>query len=160
MEDKHKHKHRKSDYGVKEKHIKQLIHLLDKIERGIELLYYLLDHQRQHAFVVALLSARHPDLKALIQQEKRDTDVLFEIDPDHNLYVLLCQGTSVDGGYYFMNRLVESIQEQGAKDIYCSEIEVPNTNHPVQEIVFRLLNMYQRVKTKKEDGKISFYSLR
>ncbi len=155
-----KPKHRKSDKGIRETDIKKLIHLLDKIGQGIELLYYLLDNKRQDTFVVTLFSAEMDDLKAFITHEKRKTDALFTIDKSENLYALLCQGTSVDGGYYFMNRLIKSIQKKGAKDVYCSEIEVPNTDHSIQEIAFRLLNMYHRAKTKKADGEISFYTLR
>ena len=151
---------RKSDQGVKEADIKKLIHLLDHIERGIDLLYYLLDNKRQDAFVIALLSAGRIDLHTHIRHEKRDTDVLFEIDPSKNLYAILCQGTEVDGGYYFMQRLVKTIKEAGGTEVYCSEIEVTNTHHPIQEIAFRLLNMYQRVKAKKADGEISFHTLR
>jgi len=151
---------RKSDQGLHESDIKRLIHLLDTLERGIELLYYLLDNNRQDAFVVSLLSADTIDLESSIRHVKRDTDVLFSVDPSENLYAILSQGTEVDGGYYFMKRLVNTIKEEGASQIYCSEIEVNNTNHPIQEIAFRLLNMYQRAKARDADGEISFHALR
>ena len=151
---------RRKNSGVRESDIKKLIHLLDTIERGIELLYYLLDNKRQKSFVVALLSANNIDLDAHIQHQKRDTDVLFEIDRSENRFAILCQGTEVDGGYYFMQRLVKTIEEKGGTEVYCSEIEVTDTTHPIQEIAFRLLNMYQRVKAQKADGEISFHSLK
>jgi len=151
---------RKSDQGLNEKDIKRLIHLLDTLERGIELLYYLLDNNRQKAFVVSLLSADSIDLEAKIRYVKRDTDVLFCVDSSENLYALLSQGTEVDGGYYFMKRIVDTVKEEGATNIYCSEIEISNTHHPIQEIIFRLLNMYQRAKAKKADGEISFHTLK
>ncbi len=155
-----KFKKRKSDQGLKEKDIKKLIHLLDKIKHGIELLYYLLDNRRQDSFVVALFSASLDDFETVIRHEKRETDVLLEIDAPQNLYAILCQGTSIDGGYYFMNRMVGKLREKGARNIYCSEIEISGTNHSIEEVVFRLLNMYQRIKAEKADGEISFHSLR
>jgi alanine-alpha-ketoisovalerate/valine-pyruvate aminotransferase len=145
--------------GIKEAAFMQVITLLDKLERGIDILYYLMENGKEKSFVVALVSAQNIPLEAHIIEQKRETDLLFEINKERNLYALLCQGTEVDGGYYFIKRLVKTIQEKGGKDVYCSEIDVQNTNHPIQEIVFRLLNMYSRVKAEKADGKISFHSL-
>ncbi len=146
--------------GIKEGVFQQLLRLLDAIGQGIGVLYYLMESGKGKSFVVALLSADEINLKAEIMEQKRETDLLFEIDKEKNLYALLCQGTEVDGGYYFIRRLVESVQKKGGKNIYCSEVDVRNTDHPVQEIAFRLLNMYGRVKAEKADGEISFYALK
>lgn len=137
----------------------QVIALLDKLERGIEVLYYLMDNSKERSFVAALISAEGLDLDQLIRDQKRDTDLLFEVDREKQLYALLCQGTEVDGGYYFVKRLVSTIQEVGGTNVYCSEIDVQNTKHPIQEIVFRLLNMYHRARAENADGKISYHSL-
>ncbi len=144
--------------GIKESDFKKLIKLLDKLQYGIGVLYYLMDHNKKGAFTIALISANNIKLKKHISNNKRSTDILIKIDK--NFYALLCQDTEVDGGYYFMQRLVKTIQEAGGKDIYCAEIEIKNTDHKIQEIIFRLLNMYQRTKAKKADGEISFYALR
>ncbi len=145
--------------GIKEAALKQVIALLDKLEQGIGILYYLMENGKGKAFVTALISADNIDLMAHIRHQKRSTDLLFEIDRDQHLYALLCQGTGVDGGYYFIKRLVKTIRERGGKNIYCSEVDVQNTRHPIQEIIFRLLNMYHRAKAEKADGEISFHSL-
>jgi len=150
---------KKQQYGISEKAFKQLTALLEKLGHSMEVLYYLMENNREKSFVAALISADDIDLETLITRQKRATDILFEINKEKNLYALLCQGTEVDGGYYFVKRLIETIQKEGGKNVYCSEIDVQNTAHPIQEIVFRLLNMYNRVKTEKADGKISFYSL-
>jgi recombinational DNA repair protein RecR len=153
------HQKRKQQYGITEGSFKRLTTLLDKLEHSIEVLYYLMENGREKSFVSALISADNIDLDALIAEQKRDTDILFEIDKEKNLYALLCQGTEVDGGYYFVKRLIDTIQKRGGENVYCSEIDVQNTNHPIQEIVFRLLNMYSRTKAEKADGKVSFHSL-
>jgi recombinational DNA repair protein RecR len=119
-----------------------------------------MENGKEKSFVVALISAENIQLKEHIIQQKRETDILFEVDKRQNQYAILCQYTEVDGGYYFIKRLVETIQNQGGREVYCSELYVQNTRHPVEEIVFRLLNMYSRVKTDKADGKISFHSLK
>jgi len=153
------HRKKKQQYGISEGAFKRLTSLLDQLEHSIEVLYYLMKNGREKSFVSALISADAIDLGSLIIEQKRNTDILFKIDTEKNLYALLCQGTEVDGGYYFIKRLVDTIQKRGGTNIYCSEIDVQNTEHPIQEIVFRLLNMYQRAKSEKADGKISFHSL-
>ena len=149
----------KQQFGITEKVFKQLTNLLDQLGNSIELLYYLMNINQEKSFVAALISADEIDLEAMIMQQKRKTDILFEIDKKKNLYALLCQDTRLEGGYYFIKRLVETAQKEGGKNVYCSEVDVPNTHHPIHEIIFRLLNMYNRVKSEKADGKISFYSL-
>jgi phosphatidylserine/phosphatidylglycerophosphate/cardiolipin synthase-like enzyme len=145
--------------GIPEKDFKRLVTLSDKLRHAIHILYYLMDNNRERSFVAALLSAENIDMVAKITHEKRETDILFEIDPEKNLYALLCQGTEVDGGYYFIRRLVERIQEDGGTDVYCGEISVRNTRHPTDEILFRLLNLYTHAKSEKADGEIKFHAL-
>jgi ASC-1-like (ASCH) protein len=145
--------------GIREVAFKKVIRLLDELERGINILYYLMENGKEKSFVVALISAEDIELKEHIIQQKRDTDLLFEIEKEQNQYALLCQDTELDGGYYFIKRLVKTIQEKGGRDIYCSELNIQSTEHSIEEIVFRLLNMYSRVKAEKADGKINFHSL-
>lgn len=152
----HDKRHNKFE-GIKETDFKKLIKMLDKLQHGVGVLYYLMDHNKKGTFTIALISASDIKLKKHISKSKRDTDILIKIDK--KLYALLCQDTEVDGGYYFVQRLVKTIKEAGGKDIYCAEIEIKNTKHQIQEIIFRLLNMYQRAKANKADGEIRFYAL-
>ena len=156
MEERRKKKERNA---IEEHHFNRLVRLLERLRNGIELLYYLLDHYHGDAFVVALISAREIDLVDHIQMQKRKTDILYEIDASENLYALLCQGTGVDGGYYFIQRLVQTLQERGGKSIYCSELEISSSRYPIFEIVSRLDKMYQRAREHNADGEISFYAL-
>jgi hypothetical protein len=146
--------------GIKEKDFKKLILLLDKLQHGIGVLYYLMDNGKKGTFTISLISASDIELKKHISDIKRDTDTLIKIDKSSNLYAIISQETEVDGGYYFMQRLINLIKEKNGTDIYCAEIAIKNTEHRAQEIIFRLLNMYQRAKAKKEDGEISYYALR
>ena len=153
-------KRQKEEHGIKEVSFKKLVKLLTAIEHGVNLMHYLIEHNREEAYVIALISAEKIDLPIEIRAQKRDTDILFEVDVEKNLYAILCQGTQVDGGYYFIQRLVTKLQEAGAENIYCSELEVSNTQHPVQELAFRLLNMYQHNQKHRLDGEINFRSLK
>ncbi len=153
-------KRKNEEHGIKEVSFKRLVKLLTAIEHGVNLMHYLIEHNREEAYVLALISAEGINLPAEIRKQKRDTDILFEVDAKQNLYTILCQGTQVDGGYYFIQRLITKLQEAGADNIYCSELEVSNTQHPVQELAFRLLNMYQRNKENRLDGEINFRSLK
>jgi hypothetical protein len=158
MSESNKRQNEKS--GIKEKDFKRLIRLLDKLQHGVEILYYLINSGRGGTFTVSLISASNIKLKKHISQKKRSTDILIKIEKKSGLYALICQDTEVDGGYYFMQRLVKTIHEQGGTDIYCAEVGIKNTDHKIQEIIFRLLNMYQRTVAQKEDGEISYYALR
>jgi len=153
-------KRKNEEHGIEEVGFKRLIKLLGAIEHGVNLMHYLIENNREKAYVLALISAEKVDLPAAIQQQKRKTDILLEVDAEKNLYALLCQGTQVDGGYYFIRRLVDALQETGASNIYCSELEITDARHPVQELAFRLLNMYQHNKKHQLDGEINFRSLK
>jgi len=155
MPEKRKH----HDHGISEVNFQKLVKLVSAIGHGVDLMHYLIEHGREKAYVIALISAKGVDLKHMIKLQKRSTDILFDVDPEKNLYAILCQGTRVDGGYYFIQRLVRKLQEHDASEIYCSELEISNTQHPVQELAFRLLNMYQHYKREKRNGEINFHSL-
>jgi len=151
---------RSEEHGIKEVNFKKLVKLLTAIEHGVDLMHYLIEHNREEAYVLALISAEEINLPEVIRAQKRNTDILFEVDAEKNLYAILCQGTQVDGGYYFIRRLVDKLQEAGANNIYCSELEITDTKHPVQELAFRLLNMYQHNKKHQLNGEINFRSLK
>ena len=86
------------------------VKMLDRLENTIDIIYYLMDNENQQAFVIMLLTANDIDLNALLAKEKRDTDILFEIDKEESLYVMLCQDTKVDGGYRFAERIISKIE--------------------------------------------------
>jgi len=157
-----KEKRKQQKPGIAENDFDRLVSLTDKLRSGIDLLYYLLDNRKTDAFVAALISAESIDLEKQIRKQKRKTDILYkvyEVDASQNLYALLCQGTGVDGGYYFIQRLIEAIRERGGKDVYCSELEINNSRHSISEITLRLLDMYRRARNEKADGEIKYHAL-
>ena len=73
--------------------------MLKTLEPTIDIMYYLMDLKEEQTFVLMLLTAKDIDLNTLLNKEKRDTDILYEIDKEESIYVMLCQDTKVDGGY-------------------------------------------------------------
>ncbi len=97
-----------------------------------------MDLEREQTFVLMLLTAKDIDLNTLLNKEKRDTDILYEIDKEESIYVMLCQDTKVDGGYRFAERVIRNIQLDKGTDIYCTELEVRVRHYSPKQVVLKL----------------------
>lgn len=133
--------------------------LIDKLQTTIDIIYYLMDHENEQAFVLILLTAKDVDLNVLLEEEKRDTDILFEINKEDSLYAMLCQDTKVDGGYRLAERLIRNIQSHEGKEIYCTELEVRTTHFTPKHVVLKLLETFVKSKHEKMSDEIVFRSL-
>ena len=141
------------------KEIQLAVKMLDTLQTTIDIIYYLMEHENEEAFVLMLLTAKDIDLNTLLNKEKRDTDILFEIDKDESLYVMLCQDTKVDGGYRFAERLIRNIQLDQGTDIYCTELEVRATHYSPKQVVLKLLETFVKSKQQNKSNEIVFRSL-
>jgi len=141
------------------KEIQLAVKLLDKLQTTIDIVYYLMEQEKEQAFVLMLLTAQDIDLNRLLDQEKRETDILFEIDKEEAIYVMLCQDTKVDGGYHFAERVMRNIQLDGGKDIYCTELEVRATHYSAKHVVLKLLETFVKSKQLNKSNEIVFRSL-
>ena len=139
--------------------IQLAVKMLDKLQTTIDIIYYLMEHENEQAFVLILLTASDVDLNILLDKEKRDTDILFEIDKEESLYVMLCQDTKVDGGYRFAERVIRNIQLDNGKDIYCTELEVRATHYNPKQVVLKLLETFVKSKLENKSNEIVFRSL-
>ena len=135
------------------------VKMIEKLEKTIELVYHLMEHEGVNAFVLILMKAENIDMATLLDYEKRDTDILFEIDKEEQIYVMLCQDTKVDGGYHFAKRIIEHILEQGGTDVYCSEVEVRSTRHKIKNVILKLLEIFIKMKHEKKINEIEYKSL-
>jgi len=133
--------------------------MLDTLTNTIDIIYYLMDRGDERSFVVMLVSAENIDVKALLDQEKRDTDILFEIDEADSLYAVICQDTKIDGGYHFAERLLRHMQSDEAEDIYCTELEVRSTTHHIKYVIFKVLETFIQSKGEGRSGEVIFKSL-
>jgi len=134
--------------------------MLDKISTTMDIIYYLMGRGEERAFVIMLLSAKNIDLDKLLRHEKRNTDILFEIDKEKSIYTIICQDTKVDGGYRFAKRIMKKVIEQEASEIYLTELEVRTTRYDVKYIIFKLLETFLKTKVDKKDKEIVYNSLR
>ena len=141
------------------KEIELAVKMLDKLQTTIDIIYYLMEHEDEEAFVLMLLTAKEVDLNTLLDKQKRDTDILFEIDKEESLYVMLCQDTKVDGGYRFAERVIHHIQSDDGKDIYCTELEVRATHFSPKKVVLKLLETFVKSKLENKSNEIVFRSL-
>ncbi len=133
--------------------------MVDKLTTTIDIMYYLMERGEERAFVIMLVSAENIDVETLLEKEKRNTDILFEIDKEASLYAIICQDTKIDGGYHFAERVVRNMLLHKSEDIYCAELEVRTTAHNIKYVVFKLIETYIKAKEDKKQGEIVFKSL-
>ncbi len=133
--------------------------MVDKLTTTIDIMYYLMGRREEEAFVLMLVSAQNIEVNTLLTKEKRNTDILFEIDKEASLYALICQGTKIDGGYYFGERVLRSMVEENGDDVYCVELEVKTTAHDMKYIIFKLIEIYIKARQDKNEGELVFKTL-
>jgi len=133
--------------------------MLEKLSCTIDIMYFFMERKAERVFVTVLVSAQNINLKDLVENEKRDTDIMFEIDADEPLYAIVCQDTKIDGGYHFAERLVGKAVANGGKEVYCTELEVRTTSHEIKYIIYRLMELFIQTKEAKKDGEIIFKTL-
>ncbi len=135
------------------------VDMLEALEKTIDMVYYLMERENVGTFVLILLKAQNADLETILEKEKRDTDILFEINKEKSTYVMLCQDTKVDGGYRFSERIIESIEAGKGTDIYCSQVEVRTTHHKVETVLFTLLEIFLKAQRETKTSEIVYKSL-
>jgi len=135
------------------------VNMIEILEKTVDVVYYLMEHEGVESFVLILLTAENIDLHTLLDHEKRDTDILFEINKEEGTYLLLCQDTKVDGGYHFAERLIRNILAKEGKNIYCAEVEVRSTKYPTKTVIFKLIETFMKMKAEEKRNEIVYKSL-
>jgi hypothetical protein len=133
--------------------------MVDKLTGTIDIMYYLMGRGEARAFVVMIVTAQNIDLKTLLAKEKRNTDILFDIDEAESLYAIICQDTKIDGGYHFAERVVRNMILDKGDDIYCTELEIRTTTHDIKYVVLKLIETFIKSKQDKKQGEIVFRTL-
>lgn len=150
---------RKKKLTFNAKEIVLAVKMIEELEKTIEVVYHLMEHEGVESFVLLLLTAEKIELFKLLDGEKRDTDILFKIDKEENIYVMLCQDTKVDGGYHFAQRVIRNILAQKGENIYCAEVEVRSTRNQVKNVIFKLLETFMKTKVDGNVNEIIYKSL-
>ena len=146
----------KNDLSFHEDEIKLAKIIMDEARTTLEFLYYLMAHKRKFSFTIILLSADYVKLESLLQESKRETDILLEIDAENNLYMLLCQSTDREGGEQFAEILMSNVRMHGGSTSYCVETEIKTTLYTIQEVIFTMVEKYLDVKREKEFDTVFF----
>lgn len=133
--------------------------LMEKLKHAIDIVYYLMDHKDEDTFVLLLISAQNIDMEMLLEKQKRDSDILFEIDKEKSIYAMLCQDTKVDGGYRFAERIIGNVTSNEGTDIYCAELEVRSTNYKLRDVMLRLVETFIKNQKEGKHGEIIYKSL-
>ena len=133
--------------------------LMEKLKNAIDIVYYLMDHKDEDTFVLLLIKAKNIELGSLLEGEKRDSDILYEIDSVNATYALLCQDTKVDGGYRFAQRILTNMTSHGGEDIYCAELEVRTTHYQLRDVILKLVETFIKAQKEGKTGEIIYKSL-
>ena len=127
------------------------INLYEKTESIIEVLYHLMKYGRLKSFSVILTHSPMDNFGDFLEKEKRDTDILIEVDAGKNVYALLCQETQVDGGYYFVRRLTQAPQKFEKNKIIATVTALESIRYDIKDVIFIILDSY--LKLLEGDGK-------
>jgi len=130
--------------------------MLDSLSTTIEFVYYLMNRGEERSFVLMLISAEGADVYKILKAEKRNTDILFEIDRENSIYTIICQDTKIDGGYHFGDRVMRRLKSEKAKEPYCIELEVRITTYNIKYIIFKLMETYLKSKKEKSHSQIVY----
>jgi hypothetical protein len=148
--------------GIREEEVELLTEMYGKLSLTLEFLYYLIERERENAFVMILLeipTQKNVDAEEMLRFNKRATDLLFPIDKEKNLFVLLCQGTMIEGGYRFAERLVRSVIKEISSSPYIVEVEVKTTKYDIKTLIFTAVELYLKAKKEGCTGKVVYKSL-
>jgi len=150
---------RKKDLRYTAKDITLAVNMVKELECSIDMMFYLMNSSSENTFVLMLVSADNIDLKKLLEKEKRDTDIVYDIDKDESICAMICQETKVDGGYRFAERIIRNINLDKGENIYCAELEVRTTKFSSKDVVFRVVDAFVKAKQEERSGEIIFKSI-
>jgi hypothetical protein len=143
-----------------EDEVKLVRTMMDKMGTTLEFFYYLTNNKRESATMMILLSADDVKLEHLLPKWKRNTDVLFELDKERNVYVIICQSTDKEGGKQFAEILIANIRLHSANDIYCVVSEFKTASSSAQEVIFKMVEKYIKIKDAGKANRVFFTELK
>lgn len=142
-----------------EDEVKLVRTMMDKMGTTLEFFYYLMNNKRESATMMILLSADDVKLDHLLPKWKRNTDVLFELDSERNVYVIICQSTDNEGVKQFAEILMANIRLHSAHDIYCVVSESKSASGSAQEVIFKMVEKYIKIKDARKANRVFFTEL-
>jgi hypothetical protein len=135
------------------------IALYKKSEITVEILYHLIMTKRIDSFSAIIVNSKMEDFGDFLKEQKRKTDLLFELDSINNVYGMFCQETQVDGGFYFMRRLQQHEKLINNK-IYASIVGVETTHYPHKDLIFIILDSYIKLLNSETGDTMLFKTIK
>jgi len=153
------HRNKKNEFTFNEREVEIAVEMQRELTPVVDMLLYMLD-KTQTKFTVITIKADYDDLYQFILNAKRDTDILKIIDNKFGIYSIVCQDTTVDGGYMLANRLVTTLtKDQDVKDITCVALEVRTNRYDVRDVIYKAFQLYINARHKSSLGEIKYHSL-
>jgi len=130
--------------------MKMGVEFYQQSEIPMRLLYHLMKGKRLHSFSAIMLHSTMEGFGSFLKNHKRKTDLLYDVDPEEGVYALFCQETQVDGGYYFMQRLMGLMEEENGPGLQAAIVGVESTIYPVQDLIFIVLDDFVELLASSE----------
>ena len=147
------------DISFPEDEVKLAKTMMDELGTTMEFFHYLMNNKGKSSLTMILLSADNIKLDKLLPKWKRKTDILFELDKTHNVYVIICQSTDNEGGKQFAEILMSNIRLHSDGDIYCVVSESKTTTCSTQEVIFKMVEKYINIKEAQKANEVFFTNL-
>ena len=145
-----------SDSAFPEEEVKLAKTMMEELGTTMEFFHYIMEHKGKSTFTMILLSADDINLDHLLPKWKRQTDILFELDKENNVYVIICQSTDLEGGKQFAEILMTNIHMHSDSATYCVVSGPETMAYPIQEVIFKMVEKYITVKEEKIANKVFF----
>ena len=139
-----------------EEEVKLARTMVDELKTTMEFFYYLMNNRDKSSLTIILLSADTIKLEHLLPKWKRKTDILFNLDEENNVYVVVCQSTDREGGRQFAEILMSNMNMHGASASYCVVSDSKKTTYTFQEVIFKMVEKYISIKEKKQSNRVFF----
>ena len=140
--------HKRGHIAYTERELLLGLKMVEELEKVTDMMLYFLDRQ-SIKFTYILICADDDDFESFMCDEKRDTDLLIPIDKKQTLYAIVCQETDIEGGYWFAERIIRSLDiEKHSECLHCSVLTVSSTHYSTQQIIFHLLENYLALSKK------------
>jgi hypothetical protein len=150
---------KRKSIAFNEDEINLALEINEKLTPIVDMLSYMLS-VKETKFNIILLTANYDKLEEYLRDNKRDSDILKEINSKQNIYAIVCQETEVDGGYMFAKRLMLNlINDKKITDAYSSTMEIRTTKHQTKEMLYKLFRVFISSKRKDTLGSIVFHSI-
>ncbi len=129
--------------------------MLDTLRTTVEFLYYMMDHRSKAPFSMILITSERFQSINELQQMKRGSDLLFELDKERGSYVIICQATDRIGAEQYAEILLSGIRaNRSIGDIYCVISTFTSTKYSLQDVIFKMVETYIHARKISRSGEV------